>query len=186
MSDQVKSFTTEANGIANQLITPCGISLPFNLKDAQTSDIKQFNAIWDTGATQSVITAKVANDLNLKPTGKTIVQHADGHSTVNTYKVNLYLPNQVAFLFITVSEGKLGGDVEILVGMDIIAAGDFAVTNFGGKTVFTYRYPSQERIDFVSGHRNSAEPLKSVHIGRNDPCHCGSGKKYKRCHGRGQ
>ena len=21
-------------------------------------------------------------------------------------------------------------------------------------------------------------------IGRNDPCHCGSGKKYKHCHGR--
>jgi preprotein translocase subunit SecA len=21
-------------------------------------------------------------------------------------------------------------------------------------------------------------------IGRNDPCHCGSGKKYKKCHGR--
>jgi uncharacterized protein YecA (UPF0149 family) len=20
-------------------------------------------------------------------------------------------------------------------------------------------------------------------IGRNDPCHCGSGKKYKKCHG---
>jgi len=20
------------------------------------------------------------------------------------------------------------------------------------------------------------------HLGRNDPCHCGSGKKYKRCH----
>lgn len=26
-----------------------------------------------------------------------------------------------------------------------------------------------------------SSPLKS--IGRNDPCHCGSGKKYKRCHG---
>jgi len=23
-------------------------------------------------------------------------------------------------------------------------------------------------------------------IGRNDPCHCGSGKKYKRCHGAGE
>ena len=22
-------------------------------------------------------------------------------------------------------------------------------------------------------------------IGRNDPCHCGSGKKYKKCHGAG-
>ncbi len=21
-----------------------------------------------------------------------------------------------------------------------------------------------------------------VHLGRNDPCHCGSGKKYKSCH----
>jgi len=21
-------------------------------------------------------------------------------------------------------------------------------------------------------------------LGRNDPCHCGSGKKYKKCHGR--
>jgi preprotein translocase subunit SecA len=21
-------------------------------------------------------------------------------------------------------------------------------------------------------------------IGRNDPCHCGSGKKYKQCHGK--
>ena len=20
-------------------------------------------------------------------------------------------------------------------------------------------------------------------VGRNDPCHCGSGKKYKKCHG---
>ena len=23
-------------------------------------------------------------------------------------------------------------------------------------------------------------------VGRNDPCPCGSGKKYKQCHGRGQ
>jgi preprotein translocase subunit SecA len=22
------------------------------------------------------------------------------------------------------------------------------------------------------------------HVGRNDPCPCGSGKKYKHCHGR--
>ena len=22
----------------------------------------------------------------------------------------------------------------------------------------------------------------SITIGRNDPCHCGSGKKYKKCH----
>ena len=26
--------------------------------------------------------------------------------------------------------------------------------------------------------------VAAQNIGRNDPCHCGSGKKYKRCHGR--
>ena len=29
---------------------------------------------------------------------------------------------------------------------------------------------------------NPPEPqVKSIDIGRNDPCHCGSGKKYKKC-----
>jgi preprotein translocase subunit SecA len=26
-------------------------------------------------------------------------------------------------------------------------------------------------------------PIDAKHIGRNDPCYCGSGKKYKKCHG---
>src|SRR5437764_3306605 len=25
-------------------------------------------------------------------------------------------------------------------------------------------------------------PAKKTDLGRNDPCHCGSGKKYKKCH----
>ena len=28
-----------------------------------------------------------------------------------------------------------------------------------------------------------AEPIHVEKIGRNDPCTCGSGKKYKHCHG---
>ena len=33
---------------------------------------------------------------------------------------------------------------------------------------------------------NKEEPIKPEHpkIGRNDPCHCGSGKKFKHCHGK--
>ena len=26
--------------------------------------------------------------------------------------------------------------------------------------------------------------IKNEKIGRNDPCYCGSGKKYKKCHGK--
>lgn len=28
-----------------------------------------------------------------------------------------------------------------------------------------------------------ARPITSIHIGRNDKCYCGSGKKYKKCCG---
>jgi len=30
---------------------------------------------------------------------------------------------------------------------------------------------------------NGATPRRASNIGRNDPCYCGSGKKYKKCHG---
>ncbi len=38
----------------------------------------------------------------------------------------------------------------------------------------------------VEGAQRAAAPVKRERpkIGRNDPCHCGSGKKYKKCHGR--
>src|SRR5438067_1070488 len=29
---------------------------------------------------------------------------------------------------------------------------------------------------------NKQQPSKHADLGRNDPCHCGSGKKYKKCH----
>jgi uncharacterized protein len=35
------------------------------------------------------------------------------------------------------------------------------------------------------GRAQSAGPSRSAPPGRNDPCPCGSGRKYKKCHGRG-
>jgi preprotein translocase subunit SecA len=36
----------------------------------------------------------------------------------------------------------------------------------------------------AGGEVKKAEPIRNVgaRVGRNDPCHCGSGKKYKNCH----
>ncbi len=37
----------------------------------------------------------------------------------------------------------------------------------------------------TGGPKTVKEPVvKEVKIGRNDPCYCGSGKKYKNCHGK--
>ncbi len=37
--------------------------------------------------------------------------------------------------------------------MDIISQGDFAVTNHGGTTKFSFRIPSQKHIDFYEQYQ---------------------------------
>lgn len=39
----------------------------------------------------------------------------------------------------------------MLIGMDIINKGDFTVSNHQGKTVFSFRMPSEGVMDFVTG-----------------------------------
>ncbi len=79
----------------------------------------------------------------------TNVAHVDGLSRAETYLVNIYLPNNVAFSGVRVTKGTLTGGASMLIGMDIINTGDFAVTNFNGITKFSFRVPSIEHIDFV-------------------------------------
>ncbi len=45
--------------------------------------------------------------------------------------------------------------------------------------------PSSVRTnqDDSAGGDGAAAPQRHVKIGRNDPCYCGSGRKYKKCHG---
>ena len=145
---------------------------------------KTFTAIWDTGATGSVITQKVVDQCALKPTGMTRTRHADGEVRAEVYRVNILLPNNVAFSNVRVAKLKLAGS-DALIGMDIMNQGDFAVTNTEGQTVFSFQIPSIQRIDFVKAAiaRNPAK-RSTVKVERNDPCPCGSGRKFKNCCGR--
>lgn len=62
---------------------------------------------------------------------------------MNTYLVNLFLPNNVVVGAVPVSEGGIAG-ADILIGMDIITMGDFAITNFDGQSGWTFRMPSDD------------------------------------------
>jgi len=44
--------------------------------------------------------------------------------------------------------------------------------------------PAKRQAAPVGAAAGSASAPANVKIGRNDPCWCGSGKKYKRCHGK--
>ncbi len=184
---QFSAFTTSINRLSNVLFNEVEISAAFDPRKTppnQRPPYKMFKAVWDTGATASVITKTVVDQCNLKPTGMTRVRHADGESNAEVYRVNIALPNKVAFSNVAVTKGKLAG-WDALIGMDIINQGDFAVTNTEGQTVFSFRVPSVQRIDFVEAAK-ATNPAKrsTMKVGRNDPCPCGSGKKFKNCCGR--
>ena len=45
---------------------------------------------------------------------------------------------------------------------------------------------SHDDVSTNSGEQKSNAPIHvEKKVGRNDPCPCGSGKKYKNCHGKG-
>ena len=173
------AFTIEGTGILRVLESNVGVSLPFvgDPKLQQNLSIKQFKGVWDTGATGTVVTKKVIDELGLKPTGQTDVYTANGQMTTNTYLVNIHLPMNLNIRSVIVTEGNLRG-TDLLIGMDIITLGDFAITHTNGKTKMTFGFPPIESIDFVKRIKDS-QPKP----GRNALCPCGSGKKYKHCHG---
>lgn len=147
---------------------------------------RKYSAIWDTGATGSVISKKVIDECGLKPIGMAKVKTAKGEMKTPVYLVNIFLPNKVCIYQNRVTKGKIAGATDVLIGMDVIAQGDFAVTHKDGKTAFSFRMPSIERIDFVKQRPPGAlppSPKVLAKVGRNDPCPCGSGKKYKKCCG---
>lgn len=138
-------------GRRDAILTDVGICLPFSPQSNIQVDIevKQFVGVWDTGATNTVISKSIVDAIGLQPTGQTIVNTASGPDTQNTYLVNLTLPMGFMFPNLTVTEGKLAG-VDALIGMDIICLGDFSLTNLNGHTVMNFRIPSMVQHDYVA------------------------------------
>ena len=141
------AFTVTSNfGLLNVLMSPCTIS---DATTAPDESRRSFTAIWDTGATNSVITQDVVDACGLVATGLENVHNVTGPATQETYLVTIELPNGSRYTPVRVTKGNLQHEIGVLIGMDIISTGDFAVTNFGGITKFTFRFPSLEHIDFV-------------------------------------
>jgi predicted aspartyl protease len=178
---QSHSFTTVSNGILRQLknkviVTP-------HKSEYATISTDEWDALWDTGATGTVVSKRIVDKYNLIPVSYREVSTPQGTYDAACYYIDMYLPNRVRVQKLLAFEGTLSG-FDVLIGMDIISLGDFAVTNFNGKTMFSFRAPSVAHIDFVNDTRNVPYIKTGNEYGRNTPCFCDSGKKYKNCCGK--
>ena len=134
---------------------------------------KLVQAIWDTGATNTVISRNLVGQLGLIPTGVITAQDANNSYQTSTYLVDIALPNGILIPDVRVTEAANLGNYDLLIGMDIITLGDFAITNGLGNTWFSFRIPPDGiQIDYVA----KAEAIQKKQIRR----HQNKIKKKKR------
>jgi predicted aspartyl protease len=182
----IHSLTLKFNGITNVIHTPIKIFVPGVFNNSHET-----RGIWDTGASNTVITQEVVDKLNLKSTGITYVNTAsERNKRSETFTINIGLKDDLIIQGVNATVGVLVDGIDCLIGMDIICMGDFSITNHKENTCMSFRIPSLHELDYVKNKvvYNPATDIfgkiASSKTGRNDPCPCGSGKKYKNCHGK--
>ena len=101
---KIIGFTLPYNEISRRIITDCFVSESVDPEETLDENIKRgkYRALWDTGATVSMIDQKVAKDLNLEPSKIGKIYHANGEDIVPVHKVCLTLPNGVSYSNINV------------------------------------------------------------------------------------
>ena len=136
--------------------TQCGVSAYTPDVHEPPTHLRDFTALWDTGATICMVSQAVVDACGLVEVGATAVSHAMGTSQqVAIYYISLRLPSGIEFDEVRAIKGVLPEDLQLVIGMNVINQGDFAVTNRNGRTVSTFRTPSIARYDFVKEHDSS-------------------------------
>lgn len=191
MQKEFTATTTKYGGRQRILFQEVVLRTDSKINSADMS--KKYKAIWDTGATNTVVSNKVVEEMKLVPNGKSKVNTANGETITNKYIATLELPNQLTINDMEITGGNLGNDVDLLLGMDIITLGDFSITNVNNQTIFSFRYPSCETIDYcgqarkIRKRKNLNELKKQEALLKqhgNEKCPCGSGRKYRYCCGK--
>lgn len=143
MDKMYNVFTTKYEKISMELISPAAII-------TNDGEYRTDLAMWDTGANCTCISQKIVRELNLKSIGREDIHTPSGVDIQSKYLVDLFLPNNVRITNLTVFDSDIDNQgIDILIGMDVITKGDFAVSNYDGKTVFTFRIPSVAVTDYI-------------------------------------
>lgn len=143
-----QGITRRWDKLVSQIITEVFITSDVRDTDIVIDETKEWNALWDTGASCTSISKKVIKELGLKPTGKHKVNTASEEVLTNEYNINLTIPKCVEATGLSVIENNIEDKFDCIIGMDIIRTGDFSITNRDGHTAFSFRVPSIKEIDY--------------------------------------
>ena len=142
-------FTQRYQELADCIVTECYVYAPSDLANGEgVKRVKILRCLWDTGASGTLISARVAKVLELSSIGKSGMSgYNSGIDIKDTYLVHIGLPTGDIVTNVMAMECD-SDEYDVVIGMDIIGIGDFAITNANEKTTFSFRIPSDSEIAF--------------------------------------
>jgi hypothetical protein len=136
----IKSYTA----LVNKLITPINV-LPVASRDKSLRNVSvELDALWDTGATKSCMRPGLRDRLNLRMfrIGSSVtIAGIGGKVQADFTIVSIFLANNLKIEYCPVYVLDFPGSSDLIIGMDIVMKGDFAVCNADGKTSFSFAVP---------------------------------------------
>jgi hypothetical protein len=147
----ILAITIRAEHRLNRIITPVTVQQAeaYCVSKGLVIDPIEARALWDTGATGTCISARLAQYMKLDSVTSLYVTSVHGSKPSKIYPLDIILPDGIRIANVPVAEIDSEREFDIIIGMNIISLGDFAITNNSGKTVMSFRLPSANLpIDF--------------------------------------
>jgi predicted aspartyl protease len=161
-----RAFTIVYEGIADEISTPVQLEPIYTADKSLLGAQIKIEALWDTGATMTCIKPSLRDKLKLRQSElveSIIMSGIGGDVEADGTLVSIWLAPNFVIELCPVYIADFPGDEELLIGMDIITMGDFAICNVDGKTSFSFAVPPfpdridlADRADSVNGQNERA------------------------------
>ena len=126
MAVYTKEYESQPEAILTNVIICPAVDLSANVAVPVHCQVE--NVLWDTGATNTLISQEVVNALGLQPKNKALISSAGGDVESWTYLVHVILPTGTAELNVQALLND-NSDYDVVIGMDIINSCDFCYTS---------------------------------------------------------
>jgi hypothetical protein len=148
-----RAFTIAYEGLADEISTPVRLESICTTDKSLLGVQMEVEALWDTGATMTCIKPSLWDRLKLRQSEliePITMSGIGGDVEADGTLVSIWLAPNFVIELCPVYIADFPGDEELLIGMDIITMGEFALCNANGKTSCSFAIPPfPDRVDLT-------------------------------------
>lgn len=127
--------------LARELAVPVAIACSMQGMVTGADALRDCKAIFDTGATSSMISSDIARALHLQSIDTALVTGVHGTERVSIYTIDVRFKGGFTLSTLHVAEAGADAGFDLLIGMDVIARGSMLLSSHDKRTLFAFFYP---------------------------------------------